>query len=294
MEPSRPELSLEESVTQVMRTLPPILRTYLAEEKYTPITRNLMMKYHLRTDQGGVLERNIMLLLMAIESPDEFTQALSEDAQLDGETIGNIVKEVNEQIFVPLRDQVRNAENKTPQPVRVVSVQPPRTNVTNTPVPSYAPPSTRTASDVVNFAKQNSAPSPTPGPSPEHKTAPLPPRFGESRPTLPPIQVPVATDLLEDREEPHIEMPKKESTIPVTPRTAPPPENLPTGMSEVSLPPSPPSVPVPVPLTQAETAPTPPLPPAPTFTAPVQPAPPIVPARPPYSDDPYREPIEGE
>ena len=83
----QPELTLEESMKQVMQTLPPVIRNYLVQEKYTPVAMSLANKYGLRVDQSGVLEREIMLLLMGVENPTEFAEALTEEAKLDGPTV---------------------------------------------------------------------------------------------------------------------------------------------------------------------------------------------------------------
>ena len=88
-----------------MQTLPPVVRTYLEQGKYSVVAQSLMSKYGLRIDQGGVLEREIMLLLMGIENPDEFTQALATEARIDEKTIGSIVQDINAQIFMPLREE---------------------------------------------------------------------------------------------------------------------------------------------------------------------------------------------
>ncbi|HVB19823.1 MAG TPA: hypothetical protein VNF51_00845 [Candidatus Paceibacterota bacterium] len=147
MDQDKPEPTLEESIRQVIRTLPPVIRAYFAQGKYTIIAQNLMAKYGLRIDQGGVLEREIMLLLMGIDNPDEFIQVLAEEAKLDQKTITNIVQDVNTQIFVPLREEEEkkggmmatppaseqpktyfHLENKIVPPSRP-AVQPPRSGV---------------------------------------------------------------------------------------------------------------------------------------------------------------------
>src|SRR3989338_3645586 len=158
---NQPELTLDESLNQVMQTLPPIIRNYLTKGTYTEVAKKMMAKYGLHVDQGGILEREIMLLLMGIENPDEFTQALVEEAKLDQQTINNIVKDVNGQIFVPLREEMRKGPQTVPQipkPVaapqepREVVLQPrttmipanpqfaPRPAQTLAPVPRYDPP----------------------------------------------------------------------------------------------------------------------------------------------------------
>ncbi|MBI5405571.1 hypothetical protein HY972_00830 [Candidatus Kaiserbacteria bacterium] len=117
--------NLEDDVKQVMQTLPPVIRTYLTQGRYTAVARNMMTKYGLRIDQGGVLEREIMLLLMGVENPDEFVQALAEEAHLDRETVDGIVQDVNAQIFVPLREEERRGA-APPSAPRAMSAPAPR------------------------------------------------------------------------------------------------------------------------------------------------------------------------
>ncbi|HET9641696.1 MAG TPA: hypothetical protein VFP46_02515, partial [Candidatus Paceibacterota bacterium] len=90
------EPTLEESLKQVLGTLPPVLRKYVLEERYTPVARELMGRYHLRVDQGGVLEREMLLLLIGVDTPDEFVASLASDAGLDEATIDGITRDVNE------------------------------------------------------------------------------------------------------------------------------------------------------------------------------------------------------
>lgn len=115
------EPALDESVKEVMQTLPPVVRDYLSQGRYTMIVKDLMMKHSLRIDQGGVLEREIILLLMGIENPDEFTKALIEDARLSQQAVGAIARDVNVQIFIPLREEMQKggAGSATPTPPKI-------------------------------------------------------------------------------------------------------------------------------------------------------------------------------
>lgn len=142
MEPTRPEPSLEESIAQVMHLLPPPIRNYLAQGKYTAVAKGLMTKYGLHIDQANVLEREIMLLLMGIKNPDEFVQTLATEARLGQQAIGSIVQDVNAQIFIPLRQEMMRAAPQAPQPTEPhrVAPLPPRPPQVNAPVPRYIPP----------------------------------------------------------------------------------------------------------------------------------------------------------
>ena len=140
MEPPRQELSLDESIKEVMQTLPPPIRNYLAQGKYTAVAKGLMVKYRLHIDQAAIAEREIMLLLMGIENPDEFTKSLAEDAKLDQRTINGIVQDVNAQIFVPLREEMRRGPVVVPQLAKSAAASaPPRPPQTLPVAPKYAP-----------------------------------------------------------------------------------------------------------------------------------------------------------
>lgn len=139
MNQDQSSLTLEESIKEVMRTLPPLIRNYLSQGKYTEVAKSLITKYTLRIDQGGILEREMMLLLMGIENPTEFTQALAEDAKLDKKTIENIAQDINTQIFVPLREQMRSGGANAAPPALPAAVAPVAV-ATPTREKNYAPP----------------------------------------------------------------------------------------------------------------------------------------------------------
>lgn len=253
MEPSKQELTLDESIKEVMKTLPPPIRQYLGQGKYLVVANRIMTKYGLHIDQAGVLEREIMFLLMGIDNPDEFTKTLSEEAKIDAKTIGNIVKDVNEQIFMPLREEMRKGSKEEIKPVEIkpphAPARPPQTLAS---VPRYVPPKKY-------FNLQNKIPPPVP-------TPPIQPVQPQRREVIP---VPTETKLLGDHKEPHIEFHKPvvtETPLRQALRAIVPPEDLPGVIQPTPIPEPPP----------------PPLPPKPKPAVPVTP----------YSADPYREPIE--
>lgn len=290
MNDNHQEPTLEESIQQVMRTLPPVVHDYVVQEKYTIVAKSLMAKYNLRIDQGGVLERELALLLMGIEDPTEFTQALADEAKLDQKTISAIAQDVNEQIFVPLREaEEQGGMKEAPQSARpVVSSQP-----------------------ASHFTLENKIPAPVRPQLPQRllppHVAPLPPKAAMPRAArsggtlgdvvrsiLPPPAPVESRTLLEDHEEPHIEINKLAAPAPLPP-PAPvrptavfgegAPANLPGAMTgAASFPqgmtrdiPVPPPAPAPAPRPSMQ-----PVPPKPAAPAPVTS----------YAADPYREPID--
>lgn len=266
MNQDQPELTLEESVKQVMQTLPPVIREYLSQGRYTPVARNLMAKYGLRIDQGGVLEREIMLLLMGIENPDEFSKALAEEAKLDQKTINGIVEDINTQIFVPLRDEMQKGSAVVSEATKPVTSQPQQ------PVASQASPQVAAAQP----------PRPDWG-SHNPRAETQPPQAQSGRPGLRNLlasitkEVPKSVEsrkLLEDHEEPSPSLKATESAAHI----------------EFKKPPAVPGIVVPLPPPPAPARAVP-LSPKPVVEATPKPAAPATPAKP-YSVDPYREPLD--
>lgn len=282
MNDQQPTPSFDESVAQVMQTLPPVIRTYLAQGKYTMVTKGLMTKYGLRIDQGGVLEREIMLLLMGIENPDEFTQALVEEARIDPKAVANIVQDINTQIFVPLREEEMKSKAAGVQPI---AAQPQRP--VNAPVPNYTAP-------VAELPRGSYAPPPQSPRYPGQENAnvnafvrrvPQGP-LNTDRPSVSviPPPSPVASDKWQG--------------------ASPTPSSAPAARPQIPVP----QMPIPTPLQQALRSVVPPanlpgaMPPRPDVSDKVQGVSSSVPLRPsnlpltpssaPYSSDPYHEPIE--
>lgn len=229
-------MTFEESLKQVMKTLPPVIRNYLVEEKYTPVAKSLMSKYGLRVDQAGVLEREIMLLLMGVETPDDFTEALAREASLEQGVIAGIVQDINDKIFMPLR---KEEEKSAVAPAPVVTQRP-----TVAPAPHIAPLPPRVA-------------------MPVGKSSPLGDAVRAALASPNPLD---SARLLEDHEEPHLEM-REAATSPVIPKPEPiaTPTNLPGALPPVTTGPQI-RAEVPKPVAEAKSVS--------------------------YSSDPYREPID--
>lgn len=180
-----------------MQTLPSPIRHYLAQGRYSVVAKNLTFKYQLRIDQGGILEREIMLLLMGVESPDDFVNSLKSEATLPEETVFSIMTDVNQEIFAPLQEEMRKGETRASEP----------------------------ASPAVSRAHLEAA---IPPMTPRHIINKIPVSPATPR------QIVSDNKLLEDHEEPHIEFtqapmapPARSVPISSPPRPTMPPPNLP-------------------------------------------------------------------
>ena len=262
-----PEMTLEESVKEVMQSLPPVVRDYLKGGKYMPVVKELMTKYDLHIDQAGVLEREIMLLLLGVQAPEAFVKTLGEEAKLDPRAVKSLVEDVNAKIFAPLRER-EEKEEKSRAPS----------------APDTAPTPARAAAQTI----------------PKTALAPGAPmsRFGAVRPLD-------ASKLLEDHEEPHVDLHKPAAPAPLpripfrpprpgTPLSPPATTNVPARQAAPSWPVAAPKAPI-MPVSpsvqtqQAAPAVAPPPAPAPAAAKPL--VSPPAPAKP-YAVDPYREPVD--
>lgn len=273
MNPEETNPDFDASVREVMQKLPLPVRKYLALGKYQTVVRQIMQMYKLHIDEAGELESQLLLLLMGINSPIQFAQALQGKTRLPPDTIHGIVGEVNQQIFVPLHEQMRNATpaaeqvgvNAAPTKPEAGGAAASEVVATQRPVATqgaYAP-----APEAVPAPMSSPAPSIVLPPTsaadaePQEDSAPLPPRR----------VLPGAPGLRNLIVHP-----------PLPTRGAPPPENLPGTVPEfIDLHP---------PVAAAPESEAPVLPPIPPRSAPPQSAP-VAPV-PPYTVDPYREPPE--
>ena len=223
----------KEVAIQAYQAAPRLIKNIVDSGQTVSTIVEIGKKHNLvHVDVFGKLAKINSYLLLGLTTPEEFLEELVTSGVSDKDA-REIVNEINQKIFVPLREEMRKsqvAEVKPPQPQRSEL-----RNVLNavTAKPSQPPPSLPASS----------------------------------------LQPP-ASRLLEDHEEPHIDISDKvQGVSPQTIRTQTPAPLKPYHLPLTSVPPNLPGVIH--------------HPPFPTQK-------PVLPATPPkpYSSDPYREPIE--
>ena len=245
---------------QISDTAPASIRDALSSENTITTITNLGVNLKLHVDQLGLVAELNVQMLLGLVNPQEFLQELIAAGVPDADA-REIMTEINQKIFVPLREEMRKGSAQPPRPAEVrqpVSVAgpqaplmsqqgmiipanpslPPRQSQVTVSMPRYIP------STSTKWGSQASPVLPKSPPAPARR------QTDTSR-------------LLEDHEEPHIELGKAPAPLRIFPPRpiAAPPQNLPGVMQP------------------------PPIPKPPTASPP--PAPPAS-----YSNDPYREPIE--
>lgn len=252
-----PEPTIQDSVNQLMSDLPQPIKTFLLE-KLSPIAQDIMKKHALHLDQGAALERDLTLVLLGAREPSALATNLKEEAHLDDATLSAVLTDVNEQVFMPLRDALREGGEETaPTPAGAI-VHPP--------LPTSRPIATPPAN--LPGVIQPKAATPAAAAAPVVKpVTPAPAK--PNAPLAAALKSAGALPMLEDHEEPHFDI-KKPAVAPAP--VAPPPAPAPAMRI---IPTTAPAAP------QAASKPAPVAPPAA--------AGPTAPPAKAYAVDPYRE-----
>jgi len=129
---------LLEDVRSVINDLPKPIASFLTNGSVESVAKTITQKNNLHIDQGAVIEKALMLTLMGIQEPTTLPKILKDDVSLDDETLNSILSDMNELVFTPLHESMKNPDTSpTPPPPPHVSPPPPPTSQTS---PTEKPP----------------------------------------------------------------------------------------------------------------------------------------------------------
>lgn len=105
-------------MNEEIKKLPPDLQRAIDSGETDRIIEDLGKKYKLHIDQLGELNAVIWKTLLGLESSVNFVKNLEESLKIDRTTAENIAREANEEIFLKIRESLKQIEeNKhTPKP----------------------------------------------------------------------------------------------------------------------------------------------------------------------------------
>lgn len=327
MEPNIQTTDIDDEVLAVIATLPtPIQKFLLSDERPNFILR-LTQRYGLHADQAGELERAFILMMLGVDNPQDFSNALRTSG-ISENIARSLLNDINTEVFAPLRkqerEQAQNSETSTgPTPPQLTQTKAP-----TVPLPSYTPPAppTTPSGPLYDFSQpagpiqsapapsvMTSAPVPPPAPTPVAFTPapqnpPVPVVLPEPTPVMAPEamkpQRPTMRTMVSDVEQmkhgqaPHVYTQGSVPTFTQTPVSQPVPTMAPRETASV-----PSSQPTHTPPPAIHVTPPPYIPPVaqPPSQTPVPTHPPRRPeptaeevthSLKQYGIDPYREPIE--
>lgn len=266
------EPTLEDSIEILLERVPKPVRDFVLTD-LSQTVQGLMGKHNLHVDQGGLLQRELLLMLLGQEEPADFMKELRA-AGIEEQTVQALITDINEIVFKPLRKKEQEGGAADPAPSQQPAPQAPSTP--DVPVDVRG---VRTMQADVQSASQ------APQPPPQQPVWQAPQYAHPAYPPMQPVYTPYPP--------PYMPMPPQQQTywVPVSvagqPQPYPyPPQQAPV-QQQVPEPPKPEPV---VPPTPEPTPPPawtpPPVPPQPQYAPPPQ-----VPLTKEFGADPYREPI---
>jgi hypothetical protein len=224
----------QEQTRAAYDALPQPVRAYLASTKLYDMVQGFAGSYSLHVDTSGAIATATTDLLLGLKTPAEFQAELIQMG-VPSATVETILKELNEKMFKPLQDEIKNApaeEKFVPEPEPIV------------PAPVTVPPALVTPVPSVPQQVAPVSPAPPPGVQPVPSAPPPPPVVQPPSPIVPapPPQSPPA---------PRPVMPSVQQSSPPSwtrpPAPAPAPFILPKIPAVPSAPPLAPPAPTPAP-----------------------------------------------
>lgn len=113
--------------------LPREIKNVVGSTKLSEFLKSLIKKYNLHIDQAGILGDEINFTLLGFTKTTDFIRNLKTQLNLPDEKINAIAKDVNEKIFLPIRESlkkagdvspaesgIRNQESRKPQPQKEI------------------------------------------------------------------------------------------------------------------------------------------------------------------------------
>lgn len=116
------DLTLKQSIGYFLTQVPEPVRDFVLNE-LSGATEQLMQRYDLHVDQGGVLQSQLLLMLLGQTKPADFMTAL-QNAGIPASSIQSLMKDVNEEIFKKLRAREQASEPIPVQMPRSEPIQP--------------------------------------------------------------------------------------------------------------------------------------------------------------------------
>lgn len=103
---------IQNQIQERLAQLPESVRRAIKNINYTAQVQSLMQKHNLRLDQAGIVDREIMLVLLGLEHPDKLFSNLMQEGGLSKDVATAIAEDLNEKIFKAIRHELVETYDK--------------------------------------------------------------------------------------------------------------------------------------------------------------------------------------
>jgi len=172
------EENIEQQIEQKLGELPEVVREALLSNDVSGHVRAIGSKHKLHIDQMSVLDDITIMTMLGFISPLEFSTQIKAQLNLDEESAKKLADEINTEIFLVVRESMKNASQPAPATaaVKIATPVPP-------PAPAPKPIEPHPADIMLTQKTVTTAPSAPMAPKPA--TPPAPPQA--PKPATPPV-----------------------------------------------------------------------------------------------------------
>lgn len=191
--------NLDDLLVKAYDAAPVQIQAFLDDERLADFMIHLQMTKKMQVDVAGEVSNRILLTLLGVLSPNELPAELKA-AGVPDEQVDEVLKAANDAIFLPLREEMRNAP-QTPAPQQIPTQAPssPQAPLVSVPTP-IAMPQAPVLQPVQPAAPAYAPPTPQPV-APIYTPLAQPPMASEPYiPPAPPVAMPVARTMAHDVE----------------------------------------------------------------------------------------------
>lgn len=102
----------KEQLWEQYQDIPEKIQELLFSVDHAEAIEKIGEKHHLHLDQLDILSQEIGLILLGLERPENFLTKIRTEINIPIEVAGEIVKDVNTEIFFPIRESLREIDEK--------------------------------------------------------------------------------------------------------------------------------------------------------------------------------------
>ncbi len=111
---------LDPAVQEQFLSLPKAVQDVITESNWQFTIRDIIKKFNLRIDQGGVIENEVFLVMLGFQDADDFLENIIREGNMDRGIAGALEKEVGAVIFAPLRKALMQKIDENAEAVKMI------------------------------------------------------------------------------------------------------------------------------------------------------------------------------
>jgi len=102
----------QEIVREQFKKLPKNMQDAILSANLSENLKAISEKHHFRIDQAGTFETEVMLVMLGLERTDAFAKSIEREIEISKEVAEQITKDVNDQIFLPIRESLKQIQSQ--------------------------------------------------------------------------------------------------------------------------------------------------------------------------------------